>query len=69
MRDLELQLQAAYPQFRRIWVRYSNHRGYRMCITLFPQGHGRYQMLFGEANQITFEIVDSLIREYLERPN
>jgi len=69
MIELQLQLQAAYPQFRRIWVQYSNHRGYRMCITLFPQGNGCYQMLFGEANQITFEIVDTLIRKYLEKSN
>ena len=61
MRDLELQLQEAYPQFRKIWVQYSNYRGYRACITLFPQGNGSYQMVFALLNEITFDTISNLI--------
>lgn len=69
MRDLELQLQEAYPQFRRIWVQYSNYRGYRACITLFPQGNGSYQMVFGSLNEITFETISNLINQHLVKSN
>ena len=69
MINIESQLLEAYPQFRMIWVQYSNHRGYHVCITLFPQGHERYKMLFGEVNKITFEVVDSLIRKHLVNSN
>jgi len=69
MRELELQLEAAYPQFRRIWVQYSNHRGYRVCITLFPQGNGQYNMVFGILNQITFDNISEMIRQDLEMSN
>ena len=66
MRELELQLQAAFPQFRRIWVQYSNYRGYRMCVTLFPQGNGHYHMVFGMLNEVTFDSVGEMIRQNLE---
>lgn len=67
MKELELQLENQYPQFRRIWVQYSNYRGYRMCITLFPHGHDKYQMIIGSINQLNFENVNLLIQEYLEK--
>ena len=40
-----------------------------MCITLFPQGHGSYHMVFGMLNAITFESVSDLINQHLEKSN
>ena len=65
MINIESQLLEAYPQFRRIWVQYSNHRGYRVCITLFPQGHERYKMLFGEPKDLSFDSINAILQNYL----
>ena len=66
MRELELQLQEVYPQFRRIWVQYSDYRGYRVCITLFPLDNSNYRMVFGMLNSVTFDSVKNLINKNLE---
>jgi len=36
--------------WRRIWVQASNSGRCRFCIIVFPQGHGRYDMLFHDMN-------------------
>lgn len=63
---LEMRLESHYPQFRRIWVHYSEKGRYHLCITLFPRnGHG-YQMAFGEASVVNFESVIKIVDTYLE---
>lgn len=64
MLEIEAQLERLYPQYRRIWVQYSDHRGYRVCITLFPSDYGRYQMIFGVVDRLTFENIHNLIENY-----
>jgi hypothetical protein len=61
-----LQLEQAFPQYRRIWVQYSNNRGYRVCITLFPNGFGGYQMVFGSMNELSYDAIYNLLQEYLD---
>ena len=38
------------PQWRRLMVQASNSGLCRFCIIVFPEGHGRYQMLFHNMN-------------------
>lgn len=64
--ELELRLEAHYPQYRRIWVHGSNKGKYRLCLTLFPRGHGMYEMAFGETQELRFENVVKIIDNYLE---
>jgi len=67
MRELELRLQQENPIFRRIWVQYSHKGSYRVIITLFPQGHGIYQMAFGEVQTLSYELINSVLQNYLEK--
>jgi hypothetical protein len=62
---LELQLQARYPQYRRIWVHYSHKARYHVCITLFPLNGHAYQMAFGETSVVNLETVSKILDEYL----
>jgi hypothetical protein len=68
MRNLEFQLEEMYPQFRRIWIQYSNKGRYRILLTLFPQ-NGQYEMAVGEASAVTFETVNKILQDYLQRQN
>jgi hypothetical protein len=65
--ELELRLQAHYPQFRRVWVHGTNKGKYRLCITLFPRGNGIYEMAFGEVQELTFDSVVKIIDTYLQK--
>lgn len=65
MRHLELQLEEMYPQFRRIWIQYSNKGRYRILLTLFPQ-NGPYEMAVGEASAVTIDTVTKILEDYLQ---
>jgi hypothetical protein len=67
MLELENRLQVIFPQFNRIWIQYSNYRGYRYCITLFPHDYGRYRMLFGQTNEFSESFIIDLINQHLEK--
>lgn len=69
MRELELRLQEENPQFRRIWIQYSEHRGYRMVLTLFPRGNGTYRMAFGQPNDLSYESINTILQNYLQSMN
>lgn len=69
MRELELRLQAENPRYRRIWVQYSNHREYRVVLTLFPQGNGEYQMVFGRPQVLSYESINEILQKHLEVSN
>jgi hypothetical protein len=62
MREIQTRLQAENPSYRRIWVQYSHHRAYRVVITLFPQGNGDYQMIFGEVPDLSYESINNVLR-------
>ena len=63
MRQLELRLQSENPRYRRIWVQYSNHREYRVVLTLFPQGNGEYRMLFAHpAKDLSYETINEILQ-------
>lgn len=55
MREIELQLMREYPEFRRIWVQYSNGRSLRVVITLFHADG--YRMVFGEPTDLSYESI------------
>lgn len=63
MRELELRLQAENPRYRRIWVQYSNYRHLNVVVTVFPQGHGEYRMLFGHpAKDLSYESINAILQ-------
>jgi len=65
MQNLEERLLTENPIFRRIWVQYSNHRGYHVVITLFPQGNEPYEMVFGHPSNLEYESINKILQEYL----
>lgn len=69
MRELELRLQAENPRYRRVWVQYSNHREYRVVLTLFPQGNGPYQMVFGRPSDLSYESINNILQIHLVESN
>ena len=66
MRELELRLQSENPRYRRVWVQYSNHREYRVVLTLFPQGNEPYQMVFGRPSNLSYELINEILQNHLE---
>ena len=65
MRNIQLRLLAENPQYRRLWVQYSNVGGkYRVIITLFPQV-GQYHMIFGTPQNLTYELINEILQNYL----
>lgn len=69
MRAIEMRLQQENPQFRMIWVQYSNHRGYRFILTLFPHGYGSYQLVSGTGIDNTYETINKILQDYLVKSN
>lgn len=65
MRELELRFQEENPQFRRIWVQYSHKGSYRVVITLFPHGHGPYEMVFSDVQELSYELINNVLQNYL----
>jgi hypothetical protein len=63
---LERQLQEAFPQYRRIWVQYSNKGQYHLCVTAFPADGHQYRLFFGHTSTVNFESVSNLLRKDLE---
>jgi hypothetical protein len=62
MRHIEQRLERENPRYRRIWVQYSNHRQLRVVITVFPQGHGNYTMIFGTPSDLSYESINNLLQ-------
>jgi hypothetical protein len=65
--ELELRLTRHYPQFKKIWICGNNKGKYRLCLILFPIGHGLYEMVFGETQELSFENIVKIIDNYLEK--
>lgn len=68
-RQLEREIQARFSDhLRRVWVQYSNNKSrVTLCITLFPQGHGTYRMIFvREVLDFSVEAVSGYVAEALE---
>jgi len=57
--------------FRRCWVQYSNNKSHvTVVVTLFPNGHGNYQMFFlREVRNFSYENIRSLLLNQMERSN
>ncbi len=62
MRQIQSRLLQENPSYRNIWVQYSNHRQLRVVITLFPQGNERYQMIFGEVGDLSYESINNILQ-------
>jgi len=61
---IEARLQEENPQFRRIWVQYSLHRGkYRIVITVFFHDYSGYRMLFGEPKDLSWNSINRIFNE------
>jgi len=69
MRELETRLQIENPRFRRIWVDYSHKSNYQVVITLFPQGHDQYKMIFGKTTDLSYDTINKILVNYLEVSN
>jgi hypothetical protein len=61
MRRLELQLESEFTQFRRIWVEYAHKGNFKVIITVFPVGHGPYDMYFGELQQLSDDGIRNIL--------
>jgi hypothetical protein len=69
MREMIPRLQAEFQDYRSIWVDVCTYKGFRMCITLFPNDNSPYRMFFGPVNQVTYENVRSIILSNLAVSN
>jgi len=63
MREIEASLEIQYPIFRRIWVQYSHKGNYHVCLTLFPCDNSRYQMVFGQLNELSLDKLSNLLKQ------
>ena len=57
----ENELLSLYPQYRSIWIEYSNYKGFHVVVTLFEQNNGGYHMRFGKMHEITMVNLVKLI--------
>lgn len=69
-RNLEQRLLTENPRYRTIWIVPVKARGERrVVLTLFPQGFGDYEYIFGGKTDFTYESINEILQKHLELSN